>query len=182
MHAHQAVAAIEFALISPILLLFIGGVVEFGRAFQVFEAVNRLATQYAIAYADCSDAPTGTCSIELANYTNQNAVHNIAPQLNYSNLSLQMFQVSMSTQTPYAVSLTYGSGGNLTPAQTAAVQTALTAAANSAFNNNSGQATVSGVIVTATYSHSLVYFPTLMASFFSNYLTPVYTVVQLKSS
>jgi Flp pilus assembly protein TadG len=182
MQADHAVAAVEFALIAPILLLFVGGVVEFGRAFQVFEAVNRLTAQYAIVYADCSDNPAGTCATELANYTNQNAVQNIVPQIIYSRLSLQMFQVSMNTKTPYAVTVTYPAGGNLTAAQTVAVQAALTTAALSAFNNNSGQASVNGVIVTASYTHSLAYFPTLMGSFLSSYLSPTYTVVQLKSS
>ncbi len=181
MRAHQAVAAIEFALIAPILVLFVAGVVEFGRAFQVFEAVNRLAAQYAVAYADCSDVPAGTCSSEVANYINQNAIQNIAPQLQYANLSLQMFQVSIATSPPYAVSVTYGSGSTLTVAQTTAAQTALTAAAQSALTNNN-QSSVNAVIVTAAYTHSLIYFPGPMRPFLSSYLTPAYTVVQLKSS
>lgn len=180
-HDHQAVAALEFALISPVLLLLIAGVVEFGRAFQVYEAVNQLTSQYAIAFADCNDYGD-PCSTELATYTNANAVKNIFPQLVYSNLSLQVFQVLMNTSTPYAVSVTYPSGGTLTSAQTTAVQTALTAAAQSALAYENNQPSICGVIVTASYTHSLAYFPTLMTPLLGSYLTPSSTVVQLKTA
>jgi Flp pilus assembly protein TadG len=164
--AERATAAIEFALIVPVLLLLMAGIFEFGRAFQVYEAVNRLVAQYAIAWADCSDTPVGTCSTELSAYTAGNAIANIAPQLKSANLTLQMFQISMSGTTPTVV-YAYPAGGSMSAAQIAA--------AKAAFTN--GQ---SAVVVSATYTHSLI-FATLMTSFLSNYLTPTYTVVQLKS-
>jgi hypothetical protein len=37
-----------------------------------------------------------------------------------------------------------------------------------------------GVVVTATYSHSLQFFPTLMTPYLGSLLSPSYTVVQLK--
>jgi|GEM_PF-1378607 len=174
----RATAAIEFALTAPILLLLTGGVIEFGRIFQVYEAVNKLAAQYAIAYADCSDTPAGTCGTELNYYTNVNAIANIVPQL--QSPTVQMFQVSMTTSSPYSVSVTYPSGGSLTAAQTAAVQTALTPAAQAALSNNA-QSTIYGVLVTVSYTHSLIYFHNLMTPYLGGFLSPAYTVVQLKS-
>jgi Flp pilus assembly protein TadG len=163
----RATAGTEFALIAPILLLFAGGIVEFGRVFVVYEAVNQLATQYAIAWADCSDTPAGTCSTELSTYTAANAITNIAPQLQSANLSLKMFQILMSGTTPTIV-YSYPGGASLTTAQIAVAQ--------STFSN--GQ---SGVIVSATYTHSLAFFPTLMTPFLGAHLTPAYTIAQLKS-
>jgi len=163
----RATAATEFALIAPVLLLFIGGVVEFGRIFEAYSVTNRLATQYAIAYADCSDYPAGTCSTEISNYTAANAIANFAPQLVASQLTLQMFQLSMSGTTPTIV-YAYPTGATLSAAQTAAAQ--------AAFSN--GQ---SGVLVTATYTHSLIFFSAIMSTYLGRYLTPTYTVTQLKS-
>ena len=54
-------AAIEFAIVAPVMLLLTGGIVEFGLVFKVYNSVNRLATQYASAWSDCSDFPAGTC-------------------------------------------------------------------------------------------------------------------------
>lgn len=54
--ANAGTAAIEFAFIVPIMLMLFAGVVEIGRAFQVYNAVDRLATQYAITWSDCSEA------------------------------------------------------------------------------------------------------------------------------
>ena len=53
----------------PLMLMFMAGIVEFGRAFQVYSAVNRLATRYAVSWADCSDKTAGTCSSEMATYS-----------------------------------------------------------------------------------------------------------------
>jgi len=55
--SRSGTAAIEFAFILPVLLMMFAGVVEAGRLFQVYDATNRLATQYAIVLADCSDIP-----------------------------------------------------------------------------------------------------------------------------
>jgi Flp pilus assembly protein TadG len=169
LRSRRATAGIEFALIAPVLILFTGGIVEFGRIALVYETVNRLATQYAIAWADCSDTPQGTCSTEISNYTAANAIANIAPQLQNPsvNLSLQMFQVQMSGTTPTVV-YAYPSGASLSTSQTALAQATFT----------NGQ---SGVIVTAQYTHSLIYFQSLMTQFLSTKLTPTYTVAQLKS-
>ena len=41
----RATAAVEFAILVPVLLLFAGGITEFGRSFAVTDAANRLATR-----------------------------------------------------------------------------------------------------------------------------------------
>jgi Flp pilus assembly protein TadG len=167
LESENGIAAVEFAVIAPMMLLMLAGIFEFGRIYQVYSACNRLATQYTIAWADCSDSPAGTCSTELSAFTSANAIANIAPQLNPSKLTLSMFQVQMSGSTPSVV-YSAPSGATLSAAQTSAVQAALSNGA-------------SGVVVTATYSHSLAVFSTLMKPFLNSYLTPSYTVVQLKS-
>lgn len=159
-------AAVEFAFIAPILLAMFAGVVETGRIFQVYNATNRLATQYANVYADCSDSPAGTCSTELAALASTSAVSNIVPQLDTSRLSLSIFQVSMSGTTPTIVYAS-PSGATLSASQVSAAQALLT----------NGQP---GVVVTATYSHSLQFFQTLMNPYLSSLLTASYTAVQLK--
>jgi len=166
LHSRSGTAAIEFAFIVPILLVMIAGVVEFGRLFQVYNTTNRLATQYAIVYSDCSDSPAGTCNTELNSLGTTQSVSNIVPQLQSSLLSLTIFQVSMSGTTPNVV-YAYPSGATLSAGQIAAAQGVLT----------DGQ---SGVFVTATYDHSLQFFPTLMTSFLGSVLTPSFTAVQLK--
>ena len=159
-------AAIEFAFIAPLMVVLIAGVLEVGRAYQVYNAANRLATQYAIAWADCSDIPAGTCNTELGYFNTISSIANIAPQLTVSQLSLTMFQVTMVGTNP---SVVYASPSGATPssAQISAVQAILT----------SGQ---SGIIVTTTYTHTLQYFQSLMTTALSSYLTASFTAVQLK--
>jgi len=166
--SRSGTAAIEFAFILPVLLMMFAGVVEAGRLFQVYDATNRLATQYAIVLADCSDIPAGTCNSELTALGSTSAISNIVPQLQTSQLSLSIFQVTMSGSTPTVV-YSFPAGATLTASQTLAAQGILLA---------NGQ---SGVIVTATYSHSLQFFQTLMSPYFGSALTPSYTAVQLKS-
>jgi hypothetical protein len=148
------------------MVTMFAGVVEIGRIFQVYTATNRLATQYAIVYADCSDLPIGTCSTELSNLSASNAVANIVPQLQSNLLSLSIFQVSMSGSTPTVV-YAAPSGATLTAAQVSAAQGIL----------SSGQ---SGVVVTATYNHTLQFFQSIMNTYLANILTISFTAVQLK--
>jgi Flp pilus assembly protein TadG len=159
-------AAIEFALVAPLLLLLAGATVEFGGILKVYNATDRLAAQYAISWADCSDLPAGTCQTELATYTAAATISNVAPQLTPANLTLKMFQLQMSGSTPTVV-YAYPSGATLTSQQTTAAQAVL----------QSGQ---SGVLVTASYQHSLNLFSVLMTSYLASKLNPSYTVVQLK--
>jgi Flp pilus assembly protein TadG len=165
-HSSSATAAIEFAFIVPIMVTMMAGVVECGRLFQVYNATNRIATQLAIVYADCTDTPVGTCGTEANSYMTSQFVANIVPQLTVSALSLQVFQVSMTGTTPTVV-YAAPTGSTLSASQISAAQGALA----------SGQ---SGVVVTATYTHTLQFFQTLMNAYLSSALTPSYTVVQLK--
>jgi Flp pilus assembly protein TadG len=159
-------AAIEFALVAPLLLLLAGATSEFGGILKVYNATDRLAAQYAISWADCSDLPAGTCQNELAAYTAAATIANVAPQLVPANLTLQMFQLQMAGSTPTVV-YAFPSGATLSAAQTTAAQGAL-------------QAGQTGVLVTATYQHSLNLFSVLMTPYLSAKLRPSYTVVQLK--
>jgi hypothetical protein len=169
--SRSANAAVEFAIVLPVLMLFAGSTTELGRAFQVYDAANELATQYAIAWADCSDYPTGACSTEMSSLTTASAIANIAPQLTTANVTLQMFQVQMSGTTPTVIY----AGGYPASASTT-LSSAQTAAAAAAFAD--GQ---SGIIVTVSYAHSLLYFPSQMSSALNAHLTPTYTITQLKS-
>ena len=160
-------AAIEFALVVPVLLALGAGIVEFGLIFKIYNGANRLATQYAIAWSDCADTPIGTCLTELNSYSSSNTVSNLVPQLVPANVTLQMFQVAMVGTTP-VVTYSYPLIATLNSAQVSAAQAAF----------SSGQ---KGVIVTASYQHSLSFFSTLMTPFLGSRLNPSYTVTQLKS-
>jgi Flp pilus assembly protein TadG len=168
------VAAAEFALIAPTLILLMACAFEVGRALQSVQAVNKLASQYAIAWADCTDEPAGTCggtgstpTGELAQYANTNAIANLAPQLNASAVTLQMFQVTMSGTTPTVV---HGyPGGTLTATQIAAAQSVL---------QTSGQ---SGVIVTVSYTYRIAVFSSLLANLVPATIPMTYTIAQLKA-
>jgi Flp pilus assembly protein TadG len=163
--SRSGTAAIEFAIILPIVVFLFAGVVEFGRMFQVYNATNRLATQYAIAWADCSDDPAGTCQTELGTYTSSSTIANIAPQLNPAQLTLQMFWVTMSGTTPTIV-YAYPATATLTTAQTTLAQATFASGA-------------SGVIVTASYAHTLNFFGNLITPLLGSYLNPSYSVAQL---
>ncbi|WP_036292305.1 TadE/TadG family type IV pilus assembly protein [Methylosinus sp. PW1] len=160
-------AAVEFALLAPVILVIIAGVTEFGRIYVVYNTVNRIATQYAIAWADCADSPVGACSTEMSLYTPAYALGNVAPQIKASSLTLQMFQITMGATSPTIV-YAYPTGATLSTAQTNLIK--------ATFSN--GQ---SAVLVTATYAHSLAFFPKSMNALLSSLLTPSYTALQLKS-
>jgi hypothetical protein len=103
----------------------------------------------------------------MNNLASSNAVQNIVPQLTYANLSLSMFEVSVS-------------GGSVTTIYSAPAAATLSAAQQTAATTviASGQ---TGVVVTVTYAHSLAFFGTVMTPWLGAYLTPSYTVAQLKS-
>ena len=166
LRSRRATAAVEFAIIVPVLLVTAAGITEFGRYFCVSDATNRLATQYAGVWSDCSDVPTGTCNTELSTLTSSATIQNFAPQLIAGQASISMVQITMNGGTPTVV-YSYPSGAALSAAQTAA-----------AFTFTNGQ---SGVIVTVSYNHTLAFFPVQMSQFLSSLLNISYTVSQLKS-
>jgi hypothetical protein len=159
-------AATEFAIVLPVAMLMGAGVTEIGGLVQVMNATNELSSQYAIAWADCTDNPAGTCTTEVGYYAAAPAIANLAPCLTQSALTLQMFEVTMAGTTPQ-VQIASPSSATLSSAQVSAAQ--------AAFSN--GQ---TGVIVTATYVNTLQFFPTLMAPFLGKTQTISYTVTQLK--
>lgn len=159
--------AVEFAIIAPIVIVILGGLYEVGHAFQSLSAVNELATQYAISWADCADNPAGTCNTEIGLYSPAAAIGNVAPQLTAANVTLQMFQVTMSGTTP-GVTYAYPSGAALSAAQTTAAQTAFT----------SGQ---TGVIVTVSYTYNVTVFPGVLSGIIPASFPMSFTVAQLKA-
>lgn len=165
--ARRGTAAVEFALIVPFMLLFLAGTVEFGRAYQVYSAVNRLATGYAAAWSDCGDSPAGTCATELAVYASTAAMRNIVPQLT-ATISLRMMQFDLPA-TGSAVTSTYAtpSGITLTTAEFTIAQSAI-------------PALQTGVVVTVSYAHTLMFFGTIMGPIVGSVRNVSYTVAQLK--
>lgn len=160
-------AAVEFAVIAPVMIALAAGSVELGNAFQVYNAANRLATQYAFTWADCSDSPAGTCLTELSGFTSSSSLANIAPQLVTASISLRMFQVTVAGNNVNVV-YAYPTGQTLTAAETTAATSTLT----------NGQ---SGVVVSISYVHTLLAFQTLMTPIIGSSFTTAFTVVQVKA-
>lgn len=160
-------AAVEFALVVPVMLLIGAGIVEFGLAFHVYNQTNRLATQYALVWSDCQDSGLN-CQTEMNTYATAAAKTNIAPQLNPSGITLRMYQVRMVGIVPTPL---FVSPVGSTPSVEEMAEAVKTIP--------NGQ---TGVIVTATYGHALMFFPAIMGTTLAgSKLTPSYTVVQLKT-
>jgi Flp pilus assembly protein TadG len=182
----RAVAAVEFALIVPLMIVMVAGLVEFGRFYQVYTVANRLGTQYAVAWANCSESSTdtnGVCANEIADYTKAAAISNVAPQLTPSALTLTMAEFTV-TQAGVA-SMIYVGGNTAGASNTTGDATQLSNAklkAATAFNVFAGPAAVQYVVVTEVkYVHTLDFFPTLMSAILGDYLTISNTSTLLKS-
>jgi hypothetical protein len=166
-------AAMEFALLVPVLLLFIGAIVEFGRLVLAYQSVNRLASRYALTYADCYDSPSGACGggsgNELAVLASAVTIKNIAPQLNPTPVP-RIFEVQMSTGTPSSATIIYSSvSGGLLAAELTQAQAAI----------GPGQY---GVVVTVQYQYTLSFFAPLLTPFIPlSARTFSYTVAQRKN-
>ncbi len=167
--SRRASAALEFALVAPLVIVLAAAITEFGNAFAVYDAVNKLSSQYASVWADCYDNPAGTCNTELSTYTSTASIGNVAPQISASALTLRMFQFTLSASGPVTVSVVYAypAAATMTAAETTAAKTLALGA--------------SGVLVNASYTYTLKYFPAAMSAFLSSHLTASYLVVQLKS-
>jgi Flp pilus assembly protein TadG len=162
----RASSAIEFAVVAPIMLLMAAGLFEVGSLLQADAAVDRLAMQYAISYAECSDTSSGVCLTELNQYTTSTAIAYIAPQIPIGALTVSMAQAKMTSGMP-SVEYIYPSGGALSAAQISALQAVV----------GNGQ---TGVVVTITYPYKLQMFSLLMAPIIGSSFTLSYTVAQLK--
>jgi Flp pilus assembly protein TadG len=173
----RSVAAVEFAIILPVMMLMVTGIIEFGAILQVYKATNRLATQYALSWADCYNTGTVTCQTELTTYTNATTISNLAPQLTIGNLLLTMVQFTVNNGTPSIVN----SGGypSANAGQIATATSIATTAFTSTATANEPQTIV---VVVAQYNHTLRYFPTFMSTFLGNALTTNYAVSQLNQT
>jgi Flp pilus assembly protein TadG len=167
LRSRAGTAAVEFAVIVPVMIAMAGGGFELGRAFQAYNAANRLATQYAFTWSDCSDSPVGSCLTELSTYTPSAALANIAPQLITANINLRMFQVTVAGANANVV-YAYPTGATLTSAETTAATSTL----------KNGQ---TGVVVSINYVHSLAVFTALMSPIIGSSFTMAFTVVQVKA-
>lgn len=172
----RGVAALEFAIIAPVMLALMGGVVEVGALIRTYVAVHRLTMQFAVSFADCPDTSstsggTGACGSEISNYTSADSISNFMPQLKPANLTLSLVQVQFSGATP---SVTYPAGGTLTSAQTSALAT-LYSSVPASYTG-----TVDAVVVTSSYQYSLIAFGAVMAPIIGSSFTISYTVAQLK--
>lgn len=151
------------------MLLLAAGIFVVGSLLRANTVVNRLAMQYAVSYANCSDTASGVCLTELNEYGTAAALANIAPQLTAANLTLTIAQVTMNGTTP---TVEYPVGLTLTSAQTGALQAVVA----------SGQSgTVqTAVVVTAQYSYLPMFFAPLMTPIIGASVTLSYTAAQLK--
>jgi len=165
--SRTATAAVEFAILVPVMIGLAGGGFELTRAFWSYNAANRLATQYAFTWADCSDSPVGTCLTEMGTYTPSAALTNIVPQLTAANISLRMFQITVNQG---VVNTVYAYPTGATP--TAAEKTSATSTLNNA---------QTGVIVSVSYVYNLMIFTTLMSPIIGSSYTMAFTVVQVKA-
>ena len=171
-------AATEFAFILPLMLTLIAGIVEFGRWFQAYDGVNRLATRYASAYADCNDNPSNltpspqACNTELGLYWPTAALKNIAPQLSSGPVSVRMFQVQYSSTGTPTVIYQYPSSVSMSAIE---LQNAQAAIYMTGFQQT-------GVVVTVKYTYAALFFSTLFQRMApSANLNLTYTVAQRKT-
>jgi len=174
--SRRGVAALEFAIIAPVLVALMAGVVEVGALIRTYVAVHRLTMQFAVSFADCPDTSatsggTGACGSEISKYTSSSTISNFMPQLNPANLTLSLVQVQFNGASP---SVTYPAGTSLTSAQTSALTT-LYSSVPASYTG-----TVNAVVVTSSYQYSLIAFKTVMAPIIGSAFTISYTVAQLK--
>ena len=161
----RGTAVIEFTIAVPIMMLLVAAIAEFGLILNVYNQTNRLATQYAIAWAACSDDNVQACKGELPSYASPSTIGNVAPRLTPGNVVLQMVEVTMTGAVP-TPTYAYPTGSALSSDQVAAAQATL------------ADRQV-GVVVTVAYTHTLL-FERLMSPFLADRLRPTHTVVQLK--
>ena len=177
-HDRRATSALEFSFVLPVMLTLIAGMVEFGRWFQAYDGVNRLAARYAAVYSDCNDNPNNlqtspqACNTELTQYWPPAAIANIAPQLSNGTASIRMFEVQYSSAGVATIIYSYPPNATFTTAETAAATTTIYTAGTQQ----------TGVVVTVQYTYAAVFFPRLFQSLSPNAtLNLTYTVAQRKT-
>jgi Flp pilus assembly protein TadG len=162
----RGIAAIEFAIIAPVVIFLAAATLEFGAYYRALDGVNKLASQYAISWSDCSDDASASCGTEGTSYTSGSLATNLAPSLVAASVSVRLFQVrieSGSVKTVYA----RPTGIALDANERAALLDRL----------EDGDA---GVVVTVAYTHTLQFFADMLTSTLGPYLSMKARVVQLK--
>ncbi len=165
LRAREGAAIMEFAFVVPIMLLLVAGITELGHAYNIYNSTNKLAVQYAEAWADCKTS----CQAELTNYTNSNVISNIVPTINPSALALRMLWV---TANGTSTTVSYSSPSGVTWAT-------MTAAEQNVITSNLIPTGTVGVIVSASYTFSPLYFPVEMSNLMGAPRTAAYTVAQV---
>ncbi len=99
----RASIVIEFAILVPVLILLMGATYELAGGIEANSQLNTMVGQVALSWGDCNDAPSGTCQTEMNQYIA--ARTNIAPVLNTSQLTLDLWQVTNAFGT---VNVVYG--------------------------------------------------------------------------
>lgn len=94
----------------PVLILLMGATYELAGGIEANSQLNIMVGQVALSWGDCSDSPAGTCQTEMNQYIA--ARSNIAPVLNTSQLTLNLWQVNNSFGT---INVVYGTTA-ITPA------------------------------------------------------------------
>jgi Flp pilus assembly protein TadG len=165
LRAREGAAIMEFAFVVPIILLLAAGIAELGRAYHIYNSTNKLAVQYAEAWADCKTA----CQSELNYYTNANVISNSVPIINPSALTLRMLWV---TANGASTTVSYSSPSGVTWAT-------MSAAEQAKITGGVIPAGTAGVIVSASYTVTPQYFPAEMSTLMGSPLTASYTVAQV---
>lgn len=167
-HDDNAIAAIEFAIIVPVVVALFATTLEFGLYYRSLDAVNKLASQYAIAFADCFD--DADCTTERSAIISSTLATNLTQGLVPASLTIRMFKVNVSSTGTITVKVP--SGGTLDTNEQAAVTTKI---------YKSGVAR-EGVVVTVSYTHSAQFFASTANTFLAPYFNIKARVAQLKNS
>jgi Flp pilus assembly protein TadG len=165
---NRAVAAIEFAIIVPVVVALFATTLEFGLYYRSLDAVNKLASQYAIAFADCFD--DADCTSERTALISTTLATNLTQGLVPASLSIRMFKVNVSSTGSITVKVP--TGGTLDTNEQAAVSTRI---------YKSGVAR-EGVVVTVSYTHSAQFFASTANTFLAPYFNIKARVAQLKNT
>lgn len=152
LRARQGAMAVEFAFVVPLLVLIMGGTYELAGGIDANSQLSTMVAQVALAWGDCVDQPAGTCAIEMSRYIAARA--NIAPSLNANQLSLNLWQVSVTGTSVYAA---YGTAP-LTAAAIAAARAQILDGQN-------------GVVVIGSYSYRARAFDVVTQPFIGSGIT-----------
>jgi Flp pilus assembly protein TadG len=154
----RAIAAIEFAIIVPVIVALAAATLEFGMYYRSLDAVNKLASQYAIAWSDCVD--DANCESEATTLSNTTLATNLTNGLVPANISIRMFRATRAS------SSTINTPEVVRPSGATADANEVAAIVSKAETNGEY-----GVVVTVTYTHTPQFFASTANTFLSSYMT-----------